>query len=318
MCERVLPGRDEDDEASDQEREDRRQQRHDDPAGLLRNRQPGGEALRVAALWRLFPEVRRRPERRRIGSAHATAFLPRAGHRDAQLVLGDARSELAHDLALVDHEDPVGEREDLLQLERDEQYRTPLVALLDEAAMDELDRTDVEAARRLGRDQHLRVAIDLAREHDLLLIAAREATGERLRAAAADVELLQQPPRPLHQALRKEPAEARGGLMVVVVEGDVLRQREVEHEPAPLPVLRNVAEPRVEAVAAAVVGDVLVPDDDSPRFHLPEAGDGVDQLGLAVAVDAGEAHDLAPAHLERDAADLLEARGRPRPSVLQF
>ena len=70
------------------------------------------------------------------------------------------------------HEDPVGEREDLLQLERDEQHGPALVALLDEAAVDELDRADVEAARRLRRDQHLRVAVDLAREHDLLLVTA--------------------------------------------------------------------------------------------------------------------------------------------------
>ena len=41
--------------------------------------------------------------------------------------------------------------------------------------------------------------------------------------------------------------------MVVVVERDVLGQREVEHEPAPLPVFRDVAEPGVEAVPAALV-----------------------------------------------------------------
>ena len=49
-----------------------------------------------------------------------------------------------------------------------------LVALLDEPAVDELDRADVEAARRLRGDQHPRVALDLAREDDLLLVAARE------------------------------------------------------------------------------------------------------------------------------------------------
>ena len=61
---------------------------------------------------------------------------------------------LADDLALVDDEDPVGEREDLLELEGDEEDRAALVPLLDEAPVDELDRADVEAARRLGSDQH--------------------------------------------------------------------------------------------------------------------------------------------------------------------
>ena len=115
--------------------------------------------------------------------------------------------ELADDLALVDDEDPVGEREDLLELERDEQDRAALVALLDQAPVDELDRADVEAARRLRGDQDARVAVDLAREHDLLLVAARE---RRRRASAAP------PPRtsnslisrrrPLDEPPREQPA----------------------------------------------------------------------------------------------------------------
>ncbi len=57
--------------------------------------------------------------------------------------------------------------------------------------MDELDCADIEAARRLGRDQDLGVAIDLAREHDLLLVSVGEAPRAGLRAAAAHVELLE-------------------------------------------------------------------------------------------------------------------------------
>src|SRR3954447_18120189 len=66
-----------------------------------------------------------------------------ARHGEPELRLGRARGELADDLALVDHEDAVGERQDLLQLERDELDAAPGVALLDEAAVDELDRADV-------------------------------------------------------------------------------------------------------------------------------------------------------------------------------
>src|SRR3954452_20163283 len=41
-----------------------------------------------------------------------------AGHRDAELLLGGVGRELADNPALVDHEDPVGERADLLGSER--------------------------------------------------------------------------------------------------------------------------------------------------------------------------------------------------------
>ena len=58
-----------------------------------------------------------------------------------------------------------------------EQDRPPLVALLDHAAVEVLDRPDVEAARRLRGDQHLRIAGDLSRHDDLLLVAAGEPAG---------------------------------------------------------------------------------------------------------------------------------------------
>src|SRR5439155_22480478 len=106
---------------------------------------------------------------------------------------------------------------------RDEQHSAALVSLLDQAPVDELDRADVEAASRLRRDQHLRVTVDLAREDDLLLVAARERGRVRLRSSAAHVELADEPPRPLDQRSRIEPAVARSGGLAVVVQGDVLR-----------------------------------------------------------------------------------------------
>ena len=45
---------------------------------------------------------------------------------------------------------------------------------------------------------------------------------------------------------------------------------------------------------------------DRPAVALPQAGDRVDQLGLAVAVDAGDADDLARADVEATRRDLLD------------
>ena len=44
-----------------------------------------------------------------------------------------------------------------------------------------------------------------------------------------------------------------------------------------------------------------------PASTRPQPGERVDHLRLAVPVDARDADDLAGAHLERDAAHLLEA-----------
>src|SRR5207248_10174678 len=131
-----------------------------------------------------------------------------AGHRDAELLLGHVGRVLADDSALVDDEDAVGERENLLELERDEQHRLAAVARLDEPPVHELDRAHVEPAGWLGGKENARLPRDLAGEDDLLLVAPRERGGTRLRPAAPDVELLEQPPCPAHEPVREEPAEA--------------------------------------------------------------------------------------------------------------
>ena len=59
--------------------------------------------------------------------------------------------------------------------------------------MDELDRTDVEPARRLHGKEYPRLPADLPGQHDLLLIASRERGGGRLRSASSDVERWRSP-----------------------------------------------------------------------------------------------------------------------------
>src|ERR1044071_3397706 len=49
------------------------------------------------------------------------SLSPAAGHHEPEVLLGGRRRHLGDDLALVDHEDAIGERADLLHLERDEQ-----------------------------------------------------------------------------------------------------------------------------------------------------------------------------------------------------
>src|SRR5215218_3120752 len=78
-------------------------------------------------------------------------------------------------------EDAIRKRHDLLELDRDEKDPFALVAHGDQLAMDELDGADVDAAGRLPDEQKLGIALDLAREHDLLRVAAGEARRLELR-----------------------------------------------------------------------------------------------------------------------------------------
>ena len=92
--------------------------------------------------------------------------------------------------AAVEHTDPVGERQDLVEFGRDEQDRGSPVAEFDDLLVDELDRPDVEAAGRLGDDEHLDVAGQLAGDDHLLLVAARERFDGHLDPRCPHVELV--------------------------------------------------------------------------------------------------------------------------------
>src|SRR5437879_1467168 len=64
--------------------------------------------------------------------------------------------------------------------------------------------------------------------------------------------------------------------------------------------------------------DVLAADSDLAAARTPQAGQSVDQLGLAVAIHAGEADDLAGAHVERDTTHGAEAAVVEDAHVMDF
>src|SRR6266705_1575064 len=102
-------------------------------------------------------------------------FLDRFGRRQA--TLGDDRQAIAH-------------FEQLVELFRQHEYRHPLVAQVDDLLPNESGRADVDAPRGLRDDEHLGLLHDFAADDELLQVAAREALGFRLRAAAFDVEVV--------------------------------------------------------------------------------------------------------------------------------
>ena len=295
---RVVAG-EEDHQAGDEEGEHRREDRHDDAAALHVGRQPrrrGGRRGLGAALAR-----QRLAGLRLLAHAAASALRPPPVMAMPSSSSEAVGRELAHDLALVDDEDAVGQRAHLLELQRDEQDAAARVALGDQAAVDELDRADVQAARGLRGDEHARVARDLARDDALLLVAARQRRGQRCRAAAAHVVLLDEAGGAVAHAVDQQPAVPRQLGRVVLAQREVLRQGEVQDEAAALAVLGDVRDAVADHAARAGVGQLVAADDDRARVDRPQAGDRLDELALAVAVDAGQGHDLARTDGQRGA-----------------
>ena len=123
----------------------------------------------------------------------------------------------------------------------------PRVALGEDAPVHELDRADVEPARRLRGDEQLGVAPELAREDELLLVAAGEVAREHAARRACG--------RRSRDALARHRRRSRAGCMTprvaygalaVVAEDEVLGEVELEHEPAAVPVLGDVRDARLD------------------------------------------------------------------------
>ena len=74
--------------------------------------------------------------------------------------------------AAVHDRDAIGHLEHLVELGGDEQNGRAGIALGDDLAVNELDAADVEAACGLVEHEQLQVAVELARNDELLLIAA--------------------------------------------------------------------------------------------------------------------------------------------------
>ena len=102
-----------------------------------------------------------------------------------------------------------------------------------------------------------------------------------------------------------------------MAEDAVLPERRLEQHALAVPVLGDEARgrPRGGPACSSAVMSVgaashaaRVPDGERPQAH-----DGVDELGLAVALDAGDADDLALADGQADVVDSgAPVRGVPR------
>ena len=264
------------------------------------------------------PPGRRRLLVRRLGRddlggdllRHRRVGLEVVGGPQERRLVGVGRGDLRHDASAEDHDRPVAGELDLLELGRVEQHCGALPREVAQELVDLLLGADVDAARRVEAEHRPDAARDPPGDRHLLLVAAGQAAdlGRRagvdlerrdrrvdLLAFAADVD---QPP-------RRDPRAER--------QGDVLADRAL-HQQRLGAVGRDVDEARPDRVRGMAERDGHPIDEQLTAARPLGAGEDVEQLVLALALERDDAEHLARVELERDVAELRPAL-RSRASI---
>ena len=169
--------------------------------------------------------------------------------------------------------------------------------------MDVLDGPDVEPARWLRGNDEADRDRELTSDDDFLLVAAGEGPGVGIDRRRPDIKVLDALGGPLADCLEiEDPVLAVRGL-VVAVENVVFGHGHRADEPVAAAVLGDVRDADVGHPARAGLLDVLAGDGGFARVDRSQPGNRLDELGLAIALDAGDDHDLARPDIEVDSLD---------------
>ncbi len=92
------------------------------------------------------------------------------------------------------------------------------------------------------------------------------------------------------------------GRLPVAVEDEIVGNGELGDEPGAHAVLGDVGDARLVDLAR-IAAELLAADPDRPGIHVAHPGDRLDELALAVALDAGDGEDLARVDGEAEVID---------------
>ena len=269
-------------------------------------------ATRLSSRWRAItpshaPRSRgaSRAAAQRIGVGHVGLHRVGgevAGRGEHHPLLGRVGTgDLGGDAAFVEDEDPVGHREDLGQVARDEDDPETRRGQLGDDPVDLDLGPDVDAAGRFVEDEQARLRRQPLGEDDLLLVAARQRADHLLDAGHLDVELVGVVARDLalpcrvHEEPREEPRQDR--------QGHVLGDREIEDEALLVAVLGQVGDAGVHRGRRAGEADRRPVQPDLAGVALVDAEQDPRDLRPAGADEPGQPDDLAVSDVERHVAE---------------
>ena len=172
--------------------------------------------------------------------------------------------------------------------------------------MDVLNRAHVQASGGLDGDDQRQITIDLAGDDGLLLVTAGHGTGNRHRAlTGAHIVLLDQVLRISAHRIKADKTILLELRLVVALQHQILLQGIVQDQAVLVAILRDMGHARLRTFADGRSGHILPAQDNLALGGFLQAGDGMHQLTLAVAVNAGDAHNFTRTHSKGHILDCL-------------
>ena len=225
-------------------------------------------------------------------------------HHEAKLLLICVLSGHASgDPAVKDDLDPVGQAHDLVQFKGNKEHGPVSVSLFHNVFMYEFNRSHIQAAGRIYRNQEFFVVGHFPGNDHLLLVASGQ--GPRRRALAAsrpDIELLRQFHGMLPDGLPVQDPLSGIGFFFKMLQDQVVFVGELQDQAVLLPVRRNAGDPAFKRLLRRPVKHIFPQKRRLSRLRLPKPRQNLHQLRLPVAVHAGQAHDLSSSHLQVQAS----------------
>jgi hypothetical protein len=99
-------------------------------------------------------------------------FLRYTSHEHAEVAFIGIAQPLADDSAATHDKNAIGKGTDFVKLNGNQENGLAHVAEFNQSAVNEFDSANINTTRGLSNDQQRRIALDFARQYDLLLIAA--------------------------------------------------------------------------------------------------------------------------------------------------
>src|SRR5581483_4591423 len=220
--------------------------------------------------------------------------------------------EFTRDPAFIHHEDAVGERQDFFELKGNQQHASAPIARLNDSAMNELDGAHIHAARRLGRDQDLGLAVKLAGDNEFLLVASGEPAGRNCRIVRADIVFVEGAGSGSVQISRAEKTRVAEPGAALQAEKKIFPYWPFQQQALMLAIFRNDRHSKSANTRGLPSGDVVAEKLDRAgraASGIARVQERLQQFGLAIAFHSRNANNFSPLNGEIYHGELVPAAG---------